>query len=77
MSISCYLETLKHLQLTQIVHQLRHRLYRPNIGVESPLKANQGVAMLTEPIAKLCCYDSQGRFTFLNISDSFRDWRSA
>ena len=74
MSIFYYLETLRHLRLTQIVHQLKHRFYRPQIGVESPLKANPSVAMLTEPIAKPCCYDSQGRFTFLNISDSFRDW---
>ncbi len=60
--------------MTQIVHQLKHRIYRPKIGAESPLKANQGVAMFTEPIAKPCCYNSQGQFTFLNISDSFRDW---
>ena len=74
MSIFYYLETLRHLRLTQIVHQLKHRFYRPQIGVESPLKANPSVAMLTEPIAKPCCYNSQGQFTFLNISDSFRDW---
>ena len=30
--------------------------------------------MCTEPIAKPYCYNSQGQFTFLNISDSFRDW---
>lgn len=74
MSVFCYLETLRHLRLTQIVHQLKHRFYRPQIGVESPLKANPSVAMLTEPIAKPCCYDSPERFTFLNITDSFRDW---
>ena len=74
MSIFCYLETLRHLRLTQMTHQLKHRLYRPALRVASPPKTHPGVTMFTEPIAKPCCYDSQGRFTFLNISDSFRDW---
>lgn len=74
MSVSCYLVTLKHLQLTQMVYQLKHRLCRPAIRVASPPKTHPDVAMFTEPIAKPCCYDSPGRFTFLNITDSFRDW---
>lgn len=74
MSVFRYLETLRHLRLTQIVHQLKRRIYRPKIGVESPLKTHPDVSMCTEPIAKPYCYNSQGQFTFLNISDSFRDW---
>ena len=30
--------------------------------------------MRTEPIAKPRCYDGEGRFTFLNIASTFRDW---
>ncbi len=74
MLIVRYLETLRHLQLTQVVHQLRHRFYKPKLGTETFVVANHDAALFTEPIPKPCCYDSQGRLSFLNIADTFRGW---
>lgn len=74
MKIGLLIETLRHLRLTQVVHQLRYRLYRPKLGSETFAVANQETALFTEPIPKPCCYDSQGRLSFLNIADTFRDW---
>ena len=74
MKIGLLIETLRHLRLTQVVHQFWHRLYRPKLGSETFAMANQEAALFTEPILKPCCYDSQGRLSFLNITDGFRDW---
>ena len=51
-----------------------HRLWRPRLRAETSPAMPHIAAMLTSPIAKPRCYDGEGRFTFLNIASTFRDW---
>lgn len=74
MNIPLLIETVRHLRLTQVVHQLKHRLVKEKLGAETSPTVSQPVKMLTSPIVKPRCYDGQGRFTFLNIGDTFRGW---
>ncbi len=76
MDIALYLETARYLRPTQVWHQVAHRLRRPMLTSEhSPVTAATGIChLMTAPIVKPRCYDGQGRFTFLNIADTFRGW---
>ena len=68
------IETARHLRPTQVAYQLKHRLWRPRLKAETSPAMPPVAAMLTSPIAKPRCYDGEGRFTFLNIASTFRDW---
>ena len=73
MNIILLIETVRYLRLTQVLHQLKYRLFRPKLCAVNMAMATQAVKMLSEPIAKPRCHDGS-QFTFLNISDCFQDW---
>ena len=77
MNISLLIETICHLRLTQVAHQLKHRFCRPRLKAEMPPSMTHTAAMLTEPITKPKCYDGEDRFTFLNITSGFENWDMA
>lgn len=57
-----------------MIHQVKNRITRPKLRiVDSP---KHGIARLTEPIVKPRCYDGGNQFTFLNITDTFRNWNT-
>lgn len=73
MSIPLLLQTIRFLKPLQVWHQLRHKVYRPRLKVV-PYLSSTYAKKITSPIVKPCCLKGN-QFTFLNISDEFRDWQ--
>jgi hypothetical protein len=74
MNIPLLIATLRHLRVTQVKHQLKYQFFRPKIGTELSPAMTHTPIMQTEPIFKPLCYHGEGRFTFLNITDTFHGW---
>lgn len=65
-------ETVVHLKVRQIFGQVWNRLYRPRFVSVSPLTTGQQIE-IESPIGKPRCLHGDA-FTFINITDTFRDW---
>ena len=74
MKLLLLIETLRHLTLTQVLYQVRHKLIKPQLGAEKhpPVKF---LTTMASAIVKPRCYEGGGKFTFLNITDEFRGWQ--
>ena len=68
--------TVRHLKITQVVHQILYRLHKPKyVAMEVPLVSERPAGFKTEPIARWRCWEQeQSQFCFLNISAPFTSW---
>lgn len=67
------IHTLRHLKASQIVHQVKDRLYTPRLQMLSSPKVEK-TPILAEPLSKPRCYEGNGWFTFINLRDQFTGW---
>ena len=76
MNIGLIIRTVRHLKITQVVHQILYRLHKPKyVAMEVPLVSERPVSFKTEPIARWKCWEEeQYQFCFLNISAPFTSW---
>ena len=76
MNYGLLLRTVIHLRPTQVYHQIKYRLVKPQFKVvASPISVEQLVVsgFKTEPIQRYHCLEGK-KFTFLNLSHEFAGW---
>ena len=76
MYIGLLFRTVRHLKMTQVVHQLIYRLHKPKyVEIEAPVAGERPAGFKTEPIARWKCWEQeQSQYCFLNISAPFTTW---
>lgn len=75
MNVSLLLHTLKHLRIEQIAYQVRYRMFRSTLIMQSSPHQIK-ILNIPEYIRKVGCINELGEFKFLNISDSFSSWNA-
>lgn len=74
MNIPLILRTVRHLKMTQVVHQILYRLHKHKyVAMEAPLAGERPAGFKTEPIARWTCIEGKV-FTFLNLKHEFAGW---
>ena len=76
MNYGLLLRTVRHLRPTQVYHQIKYRLVKPQFKVvASPISVEQLAVsgFKTEPIQRYHCLEGK-KFTFLNLSHEFAGW---
>ncbi len=74
MNIGLIIRTVRHLKITQVVHQILYRLHKPKyVAIEAPLVGERPAGFKTEPIARWTCIEGKV-FTFLNLKHEFAGW---
>ncbi len=74
MNIGLIIRTVRHLKITQVVHQILYRLHKHKyVAMEAPLVGERPAGFKTEPIARWTCIEGKV-FTFLNLKHEFAGW---
>lgn len=72
MNIKLLFRTVRHLKVTQIVHQVKNRIYKAKY-VPKSAPAHTIPVLEIEPIPRYKSMDGE-KFTFLNLTHHFTDW---